>query len=60
MDRKKLGGVTSRVPDFMYRVNFANAQIQGVDYWEDDFDYYLRNKRPEYLVSTRTVKNLYS
>lgn len=41
--------VTSHVPDFMYQVNFSNARMQGVDYWEDDFDYYLRNKRPGYI-----------
>ncbi|MBK7652784.1 MAG: hypothetical protein IPJ20_21350 [Flammeovirgaceae bacterium] len=40
--------LTSRVPDFMYQVNFADARIQGVDYWEDDFDFYLQNKRPGY------------
>ena len=40
--------VTSRAPDFMYQVNFADARIQGVDYWEDDFDFYLQNKRPGY------------
>lgn len=41
--------VTSRVPDFMYRVNFASARIQGVDYWDDDFDYYLHKGRPGYI-----------
>jgi hypothetical protein len=41
--------ITNRVPDFMFRVNFSSAVVTGVDYWDDDFDFYLERRRPAYI-----------
>jgi hypothetical protein len=41
--------VTHVVPDFMIHLNFNNAVVSGVDYWNDDFDFYLAKRRPTYV-----------
>jgi hypothetical protein len=33
----------------MCRVDFRTATIAGIDYWDDDFDWYLERKRPNYI-----------
>jgi hypothetical protein len=44
--------VSTRVPDAMFRVNFGRARVSGVDYWDDDFDFYLERRRPAYMSIT--------
>ncbi len=41
--------VNTRIPDFMFHVDFRSARVSGVDYWDDDFDFYLQRTRPSYL-----------
>jgi hypothetical protein len=41
--------VSSRVPDFMGRIDFGRTNVRGVDYWDDDFDFYLSRRQPTYL-----------
>jgi len=41
--------VNNRIPDVMYRVDFRSARVTGVDYWDDDFDFYLTRRRPSYI-----------
>jgi hypothetical protein len=41
--------VTTRIPDAMWRVDFRTATVAGIDYWNDDFDFYLERKRPAYV-----------
>jgi len=40
---------STRIPDVMYRIDFRSARVAGVDYWDDDFDYYLTRRRPSYI-----------
>jgi hypothetical protein len=42
--------MSNRIPDVMYRVDFGRARVSGVDYWDDDFDFYLQRRRPAYLT----------
>jgi len=44
--------VSTRVPDAMFRVDFGIARVSGVDYWDDDFDFYLERRRPAYMSIT--------
>ncbi len=44
--------VSNRVPDVMFRVDFGRAKVSGVDYWDDDFDFYLERRRPAYMSIT--------
>lgn len=41
--------ISNRVPDVMYRVDFGRARVTGVDYWDDDFDFYLKRRSPDYI-----------
>ena len=41
---------STRIPDFMFHVNFGSARVYGVDYWDNDLDFYLQRRRPS-LVS---------
>lgn len=41
--------VSTRAPEFMLRVDFRSARVYGVDYWDDDFDFYLQRRRPSYV-----------
>ena len=41
--------ISNRIPDVMYRVDFGRTRVSGVDYWDDDFDFYLQRRRPAYL-----------
>lgn len=40
---------TTRIPDAMCHVDFRTATVAGIDYWHDDFDFYLDRKRPAYV-----------
>jgi hypothetical protein len=33
----------------MFRVDFRRTRVTGVDYWDDDFDFYLQRRRPAYV-----------
>jgi len=45
--------VSNRIPDVMYRVDFGRTRVSGVNYWDDDFDFYLQKRRPAYIdIST--------
>ena len=44
--------VSTQTPDVMFRVDFGRARVSGVDYWDDDFDFYLQRRRPAYLSIT--------
>ena len=41
--------VSSRIPDAMLSVDFRSARVYGVNYWDDDIDFYLQRRRPSYL-----------
>jgi hypothetical protein len=41
--------VSTRIPDVMFRVDFERARVAGVDYWDDDLNFYLQRRRPSYL-----------
>lgn len=41
--------ISNRIPDVMYQVDFERTRVSGVDYWDDDFDFYLQRRRPAYL-----------
>ena len=41
--------VTRIVPDVICHVDFGRASVVGVDYWDDDFDFYLAKRRPSYI-----------
>lgn len=41
--------ISTRVPDVMCHVDFRRAVVTGVDYWDDDFDFYLERRRPLYV-----------
>jgi hypothetical protein len=41
--------VSSRIPDALLRVDFRSARVYGVNYWDDDIDFYLQRRRPSYL-----------
>ena len=41
--------VTTHIPDVMCHVDFRTATVAGIDYWDDDFEYYLDRKRPSYV-----------
>lgn len=42
--------VSTRIPDVMFRVDFGRTRVAGVDYWDDDFDFYLKRRRPAYVT----------
>lgn len=42
--------ISNRIPDVMYRIDFGRTRVSGVDYWDDDFDFYLQRRRPAYLA----------
>ena len=45
--------ISNRVPDVMYGIDFRRTHVSGVDYWDDDFDFYLQRRRPAYIsIST--------
>ncbi len=44
--------VSNRIPDVMLRVDFRRTRVSGVDYWDDDLDFYLQRRRPAYLTIT--------
>lgn len=41
--------ISTRIPDVICHADFGSTCVMGVDYWGDDFDYYLGRKRPVYL-----------
>jgi hypothetical protein len=41
--------ITSRIPDAIVRVDFGRTAVVGVDYWDDDFDFYLARRRPAFV-----------
>ena len=41
--------ITARVPDVICHVDFRRTAIVGVDYWDDDFDFYLERRRPAFV-----------
>lgn len=41
--------ISNRIPDAMFRVDFRRTRVAGVDYWDDDFDFYLQRRRPAYV-----------
>jgi len=41
--------VSAHIPDFMLRVDFRSARVYGVNYWDDDFEFYLQRRRPSYI-----------
>ncbi len=41
--------VSSRIPDVMFRVDFNRARVRGVEYWDDDFDFYLQRRQPNFV-----------
>jgi hypothetical protein len=41
--------VTAVVPDVICHIDFGRASVVGVDYWDDDFDFYLTRRRPAYI-----------
>jgi len=41
--------VSTHIPSVLLGVNFNHCAVAGVDYWDDDFDYYLDRKRPAYV-----------
>lgn len=41
--------ITTRVPDVICHVDFRRAVVVGVDYWDDDFDFYLERRRPSFI-----------
>lgn len=41
--------VTHHVPDVIYHVDFKRVVVLGVDYWDDDFNFYLARRRPAYI-----------
>jgi hypothetical protein len=41
--------ITSRIPDAIVRVDFRRTAVVGVDYWDDDFDFYLARRRPAFV-----------
>lgn len=41
--------VSTRIPVVMAHVDFRRASVMGVEYWDDDFDFYLERRRPAYV-----------
>ena len=41
--------VTTTIPRAMVQVDFRRTAVAGVDYWDDDFDFYLTKRRPTYV-----------
>ena len=41
--------ITSRVPASIRYVDFRRTAVVGVDYWGDDFNFYLERRRPAYI-----------
>lgn len=41
--------ISHHVPDILFRVDFGRTRVTGVDYWDDDFDFYLQRRRPAYV-----------
>lgn len=41
--------VSSHVPVVLARVDFGRTTVVGVDYWDDDFNFYLTRRRPAYI-----------
>jgi hypothetical protein len=41
--------ITTRVPDVICHVDFRRAVVVGVDYWDDDFNFYLERRRPSFV-----------
>ena len=41
--------VTSRIPASIRYVDFRRTAVVGVDYWDDDFNFYLARRRPAYI-----------
>jgi hypothetical protein len=41
--------LSAHIPDAMLRVDFHRTRVYGVNYWDDDFDFYLERRRPSYL-----------
>lgn len=41
--------VTTTIPRAMVHVDFRRTAVAGVDYWDDDFDFYLTKRRPSYV-----------
>jgi len=41
--------VSLSVPVVMCHVDFRRTPVVGVDYWDDDFDFYLERRRPSYI-----------
>ncbi len=41
--------ISTRIPDAICHVDFNRTVVVGVDYWDDDFDFYLAKQRPAYV-----------
>jgi hypothetical protein len=41
--------VSAFIPAVMVRVDFNRARVSGVDYWNDDFNFYLARQAPRYV-----------
>ncbi|HEU5292631.1 MAG TPA: hypothetical protein VFU05_18410 [Cyclobacteriaceae bacterium] len=41
--------ISTRIPVVLAQVEFRRATVVGVDYWDDDFDFYLTRRRPAYV-----------
>ena len=41
--------VTAVVPEVICHLDFGRTTVVGVDYWDDDFDFYLTRRRPAYI-----------
>jgi hypothetical protein len=41
--------ISTRIPNAIYQVDFSRAVVLGVDYWDDDFNFYLARRRPAYV-----------
>ncbi|HEY3429135.1 MAG TPA: hypothetical protein VGK39_00575 [Cyclobacteriaceae bacterium] len=41
--------VTTTIPRTIVHVDFGRTAVAGVDYWDDDFDFYLTKRRPSYI-----------
>jgi hypothetical protein len=41
--------VTTHMPRVLVGVDFNHSVVAGVDYWDDDFNFYLERRRPAFV-----------
>jgi len=41
--------ITTHIPRVLIGVDFNHCAVAGVDYWDDDFDFYMTSRRPSYV-----------